>query len=292
MIPRSFARNSWRNWHLIGAVMMIVIGFLATIEAWSDLVRAALQHDQTRQIVLVPIAAAWLIWARRERLRMCEPIGNWNGPVFVVSGWLMWDCGSRYALPLCLHLGGILIVLGCFFAVVGRDVLMRFSPAVATLAFLLPAPWEVHERLAGALRLITTELMLMTYELIGIATDRHGALLTINGVDVPASIACQGVGFAAMVLVAYAFAFGTALRTSVRLLIILASPFAAVVCHVARVLSTSWVYGRYPAHYTGWLDTTAGWLILPVLFGMLAGIVKLLTWASVPVRRYTLAQDS
>ena len=58
------------------------------------------------------------------------------------------------------------------------------------------------------------------------------------------------------------------------------------------MLSTSWVYGRYPAHYTGWLDTTAGWLILPVLFGMLAGIVKLLTWASVPVRRYTLAQDS
>ncbi len=50
-----------------------------------------------------------------------------------------------------------------------------------------------------------------------------------------------------LILVSYAFAFSLPLRNRVRLLILLASPLAAILCNLVRILPTVWVYGqRHP----------------------------------------------
>ena len=46
-----------------------------------------------------------------------------------------------------------------------------------------------------------------------------------------------------LILVSYAFSFSLPLRQSVRFLILLASPFAAIFCNLVRILPTVWVYG-------------------------------------------------
>jgi len=57
--------------------------------------------------------------------------------------------------------------------------------------------------------------------------------------------ACNGMRMVfALVLVSYAFAFSMPLRNGVRLVVLAASPLAAIVCNVIRLIPTIWLYGN------------------------------------------------
>ena len=83
--------------------------------------------------------------------------------------------------------------------------------------------------------------------------------------------------------------FGLPLRNSVRFIVLLASPISAILCNVIRVVPTAYIYG-YASSETGYyLHEVLGWLMLPLSFMILLGVIRLLRWAMVPVMRYSLA---
>ena len=92
-----------------------------------------------------------------------------------------------------------------------------------------------------------------------------------------------------LILVTYAFCFSLPLRNRVRLLILLASPVAAILCNLIRILPTVWVYGSAPVSVAERFHTYSGWLMLAVALLLLLGLVRLLRWAMIPVMRFTLA---
>jgi exosortase/archaeosortase family protein len=101
--------------------------------------------------------------------------------------------------------------------------------------------------------------------------------------------ACNGLRMVfALFLVSAAFAFGTPLRTFVRVILILASPISALFCNVVRLVPTVWLYGSDPEFASTFHDVS-GWLMLPLAFLVLMGIIRALRWALLPVYRYTLA---
>jgi exosortase/archaeosortase family protein len=115
----------------------------------------------------------------------------------------------------------------------------------------------------------------------------------VNHHPVNIAEACNGVRMVfALALVSYTFGFGMPLRNSVRLLILLLSPLAAIVCNVARVLPTVLMIGYASPATAERFHEYAGWLMLPVAFLLLYGIIGLLKWAMIPVTRYTLASQS
>jgi exosortase/archaeosortase family protein len=76
--------------------------------------------------------------------------------------------------------------------------------------------------------------------------------------------------------------------------VLLASPVAAIFCNVVRILPTIWLYGNFPkeagkASVGELFHDFSGWLMLPISFLILLGIIKVLRWAMIPVMRYTLA---
>ena len=79
------------------------------------------------------------------------------------------------------------------------------------------------------------------------------------------------------------FAFGTPLRPSVRAMLLVLSPVAAVVCNVIRVVPTVWLYGHYPDTVGPVFHDLSGWAMLAVAFFLLLGFVRMLRWAEVPV---------
>jgi exosortase/archaeosortase family protein len=120
--------------------------------------------------------------------------------------------------------------------------------------------------------------------------QRAGNRLTINGIDVNIIEACNGLRMVfALILVSYAFSFGLPLRNRVRFLILLASPFAAILCNLIRIMPTVWLYGNAPRNVARAFHDYSGWLMLPIALLMLLGIIRLLRWAMIPVMRYTLA---
>lgn len=291
MIPRTFTRNGWSIWHALGVLLFVPLGVWVCFDAWVDMYRIAVKDEESTHIFLVPVVAAWLVFVRRGRLRLCVPRAAWLGAVFIAAGWLMHSMGDLRNIQASFHGGAVLVAVGCLVTIVGADVFLRFLPAFLVLVFLVPVPGAIRQAIAIPLQTATALVTEHLLELADLPVGRSGNVLSINGVEVAIAEACNGLRMVfALVLVSFAFAFGTPLRTYVRVLIILASPASAVACNVVRLLPTVWLYGYYPSMADTFHDLS-GWVMLPLAFFILLGVIRLLRWALVPVTHYALAYD-
>lgn len=284
--------DRWTKWHVIGAIAMAALGVCATFSAWEDIHRIAAIDEEYSHIFLVPLVAAWMVLVRRMRFRHCKPSGTIVGPILVAIGWLIGSYGFQHGFQSLWHGGAVLVVLGCILSVLGKNVLFRFFPAIAVLVFLVPLPPMVRQKIAIPLQGWTAQISQTMLSVAGIDSEVSGNVLSINGTDVAIAEACNGLRMVfPLILVIYAFTFGMPLRNSVRVLLLLLSPLAAIACNVIRILPTVWLYGNASNHIAEQFHDYAGWIMLPIAFAMLYGIIKVLRWAMIPVTRYTLASQ-
>lgn len=290
MSLRRLINVGWTPWHVIGAVAMAVVGVVATLPAWSDIMAFAAKDEEASHIFLVPIVAAWMAWVRQARIRFCAPRGQYIGPMLVAAGWALYAYGFNRNFQSAWHFGAVLVVLGCILSVLGKNVLIRFLPAFAVLVFLVPVPGTVRQEISMPLQTATAAGTQAMLEIFGVPLDRSGNVLSINGVAVAVAEACNGLRMVfALVLVSYAFAFSLPLRTSVRVIVLLASPLAAIGCNIIRLMPTVWLYGYSSEGVADRFHDISGWLMLPIAFMLLLGIVRILRWALVPVAKFNLA---
>ncbi|MFM9995268.1 MAG: exosortase/archaeosortase family protein [Phycisphaerales bacterium] len=289
-LPRALSRQGWSWWHGAGAVLACGLGVLATFPAWADIYGIAVVDEESSHIFLVPIVAAWMVSVRRVRLLHCPPGGFIVGPALVALGWVLWSLGYRHAIQSFWHGGAVLIVVGCVLTVLGKHVLFRFLPAFVVLAFLVPVPGTVRQEVSLPMQRWGAAAAQVVLETLGFEVEREGNLLSINGLEVAIAEACNGMRMVfALVLVAYTFAYGMPLRNSVRLLVLLGSPLAAIGCNIVRLSVTVLLYGYADKPFADWFHDASGWLMLPVAFLMLMLVIKALRWALIPVARFTLA---
>lgn len=287
---RWLANKGWSPGRVATAVGMAALGVYVTREAWRDIFFIAATDEESSHILLVPIVAIWMAWVRRIRLRFCAPTGTIVGPLLVAVGWFFYWYGYASAMQSLWHAGAVLVVIGCFLSIAGKQVLFRFLPAFAVLLFLIPVPGILRQAIALPLQTATAATAQAIFETAGLRVERSMNLLTINGVDVAVAEACNGMRMVfALVLVSYAFAFSMPLRNSVRFVILVASLLAAMACNVVRLIPTIWLYGYAERATADHFHSLSGWLMLPIAFVLLLGIVRLLRWALIPVARYNLA---
>lgn len=284
------ANFGWTPWHAVGAAAMGAVGVLATLPAWKDIYSIAMNDEEASHIFLVPIVAAWMVWVRRVRLRNCPPTGTFIGPPIVLLGWAASVIGYNYLIQSLWHGGAVAVVVGCVLSVLGVNVLLRFLPAFAVLVFLVPVPGSLRQGIAVPLQTATAAVTQGVMEIMGIAVERSGNRLAINGHDVTVAEACNGMRMVfALVLVSYAFAFSMPLRNIVRLIVLVASPLAAMMCNVIRLVPTIWFFGYATQSFANSFHNFSGWVMLPIAFVLLLGIIRALRWALVPVARFNLA---
>jgi exosortase len=286
---RIFRTDRWTAWHVAAATVMGALAVLATLDAWSDILLIARKNEEYSHIFLVPLVAAAMIYVRRARFRYCKSTGTFIGFVIAGIGWAVHVFGFYHNFESLWHVGAVLVVIGCALSVFGKHALFRFFPAFAVLVFLIPVPGMVRLRVAAPLETWTAHISELLLNAVGLAVTRSGNQLLVGGHPVNIAEACNGLRMVfALILVSYFFGFALPLRNSVRFIILLASPFAAILCNVARILPTVWLYGH--STQTGEVfHDYSGWLMLPISFLILLGIIAALRWAMVPVMRYTLA---
>jgi exosortase/archaeosortase family protein len=125
-----------------------------------------------------------------------------------------------------------------------------------------------------------------------VSATRIGNTLSLNNVDVQIVEACNGLRMVfALLLVSFAFAFGTPLRGYVRATVLLGAPLSAIVCNVVRLVPTVWLYAYHPGPLAVRFHDLSAWVMLFVSLLSLIGVIRLLRWATVPVMRYPLAYD-
>jgi exosortase/archaeosortase family protein len=306
---RRFRTDRWNARHLAAAGVMGALAVLATRDAWADILRHALKDQEYSHIWLVPVVAFFMVYVRRLRIRHCRPVGTGVGVSVALTGWLVSLWGFYHGVQSLWHGGAVLVVLGCVLSVLGKHALFRFFPAAAVLVFLVPLPGRVRQQVAIPLQSWTAQVSEVVLETFGVPIERSGNLLSVRRhdratvavssapaaadgkvIDINIVEACNGLRMVwPLILMSYAFSFGLPLRNWVRMLILLASPLAAIACNVLRILPTIWLYGNASDRVAQAFHDYSGWPMLPLSFLLLMGIIRLLRWAMIPVMRYTLA---
>jgi len=290
------ARYGWSSKHLVLVLVLLAAAVFAGIDQWRDIFMIASRDEEASHIYLVIPIAIWLVWIRRVRFRRWPPRPSWVGVILILAGFILMQFGLRNAFQAGLHGGAVLMAIGAITAVVGTQVMANFFPAVAILALLVPIPGNLRLAIAGPLQNATARVTTSTLEMMGFYVERSGNLVNINDMPVAVAEACNGMRMVfALLLVAYAFAFTVPLRNSVRVLVLLLSPVAAIICNVFRLAPTVIMYGNQERLPEGWPDAfhdIAGWMMLPIAFLMLLGITRALRWAMIPTYRFTLATQS
>ena len=291
-VPRTLVRNGWTMWHGLVGVAMVGLGFFLTKHMWAEIWRVALD-EQSGYLALVPAVAFWLAYVRRQRLQFCCPVRTWVGPVLVAVGWLINAWGQHADHLVVWEVGALLIIVGCLISAVGTDVLRRFFPAFLVLVFLIPIPDTVAPRIAGVIQSVTADVTQIVYGSLGLDLTRAGKQIVVNDVAVPLTETGSVLSvMMVFILMSYAFAFGMPLRNSARAVILAMSPLTALFCIVARSLATTWVYGRLELKQVQLIMDVSAWIMIAAALVCLYGVVRLLAWASVPIRRLPLAYDT
>lgn len=292
VVARALARSGWTRWRLFGAIALLAVAGTLIGQLWIDLARITLTAPGMAYLPLVPAVIGWMVWVRRRRLRLCRPGGHLAAPVVVLAGGLLYQLGTGTTAAagpslLALHAGGWLVIVGCLMAVCWQGV-VQFRPAVAALAFAVPAPLLVHEGWAGPIHRGVAELSWTLCHMLGV-TGGGATGLSIH--QISRAMAEVGSGLPlllALCLVAYAFAFSRPWRWSVRALILGLSPVAAVLCGIIGLAVTAWLLDRLsPGVESLWWISR--WGILLAALAALAGLLRLLAWATMPLRLYPRA---
>jgi exosortase len=265
-------------------------GVLATFDAWADVAEIVERDPESSQVYLVPVVAAWLFWVRRERLRGYVPNNRWLGPVLVALGWVLHREGDILLVQSLWHFGALVVVAGCLLSIAGAGLFLRFLPVFAAFCFLVPVPGRVRLGISVPLQSWTAESAQLIFETMGVSVERSGNLLRINGQEVMVAEACNGLRMVfSLVMVSFAFSYGVPLRNGVRVLIVLLSPLTAILFNVVRMIPVVWAYGQFSSDFAATIHDVSAWLMLPIAFLSLLGLMRLLRWAHVPVAPYTLA---
>jgi exosortase len=287
---RTITHSRWHWWHFAIAIALGVLAVVINLQPWRDIYTIAMNDEEQSHIFLAPVVALWMALARRIRLRNCFPEGTIFGPAIAIIGAVMGTLGYESNVQSFWHAGAIVLLIGAVITALGKNVLFRFLPAFAVLAFLVPVPGTIRQAISVPLQTASAACTQVLLEAVGVEVVRSGNLLTINDVPVAVAEACNGMRMVfALVLVSYAFAFSLPLRNSVRFLVLLFSPAAALVCNVLRLLPTTLVYGYSTRQNGETFHDVSGWLMLPIAFLLLMGVIRVLQWALVPIMRYNLA---
>jgi len=280
----------WTYSHAIAAAVMGALGVVATFEAWQDIFSFPMEEAEYSHIFLVPIVALWMVYSRRLRIRHCKPIGTLLGVIIALAGWLLYLYGYYNGYQTLWHAGAVTVVIGCILSVLGKHALVRFFPAFAVLIFMIPVPPHYRLEIALPLQSWTAEVSQAVLELMTVPVERFGDKLVVNGQELMIIEACNGLRMVfALILVSYAFSFGLPLRNSVRAIVLLASPVSAILCNIVRIVPNALVFGYGSKEVGNFVHDHGGWLMLPISFLILLGVIRLLRWAMVPVMKYSLA---
>lgn len=277
-------------------VALAVLAVLAFRTVWTELFYRAAFSSELSHIFAVPPATALLLWVRRRRWGQGRVRGLWVGPALVLLGVAMYVSSEHLSADTLWFGGAVTALVGAAVSVWGVEALLRFAPAWLCMYFVIPVPAVAHRLVANHLQHVSTALAADLIKLLGVAVDRSGWLLTVNGYPLNVAEACSGIrSLFALSITIFVFAFARGFRWPVRLILLLCFPLIAVICNVVRLAVTAWTYGSWGATAGAVVHDTFGWLTFALACLLCMQVEAVLAWAGLrtatPADAATPAKD-
>lgn len=188
----------------------------------------------------IPFIAAYLVWARRERIMALAPTPSaWGFPV-LIAGLLAFVLGMRASEPFVARVSLPLILLGLSLLLAGGRITRQTWPGILYLLFMIPLPWGTVKQVTYRSRLFDADATATLLRLMGIPVYHDGVLLHLPNVNLEVADACSSIpAIAALLSLGVAYAAVANRPTWIRVTLIAATLPLAIGANIVRITSTA-----------------------------------------------------
>ena len=247
------------------------------------LIREWVQFPALSHGFAIPIIAAYLVWARRDRLRAAaiEP-SLWGLPIIAVGllGLVLGvqaqeSFAARASLPVTL--------LGLTIGLAGGRVAREAWIGIAYLGFMVPLPWATLKLITYRSRLFDANVSAYALGWLGVPVYQDGVVLQLPNITLEVADDCSSIpAIAALASLGVAYAALTWRPVGVRATLVLAAIPLAISANIVRITSTAaaayyigrWTLGTAYHHFNGTVNFLLTFMLLMLLDRGLAALTR------------------
>lgn len=253
---------------VLGTMGVVLWAYWATlmevVERWAN-------DPQYSHGFLVPLFSAYLLWMRRDQLKMGDLRARWWG-LGVVAGAVILRLASHFFYQPWLDTASLLVCLaGIAVAAGGRRALIWAGPSILFLVFMLPLPYRFQTMLGGSLQRIATLASAYVLQTLGVPAVTEGNVILLTDTRLGVVEACNGLS---MLFTFFALATAVAILSHrswpEKIAIFFSAVPIAILANVVRITVTGLLFeaSQDDLARTVFHDL-AGWLMMPLALGML-----------------------
>ena len=262
--PASLAASAERrSVNVVFVAALAASFFVAYLPTYLRLADGAWRTEQEGHGPLIMLAAAWLAWQQRKKLRSVDMRPAFAaGWIILILSLLVMAVTRSQDIPMIEVATQIPVILGCLLLVGGWPLARLFAFPLAFLIFSIPPPGWLLDAFTVPLKVWISDVVSNFLYNVGYPVAQNGAMIMIGSYELMVKDACSGINSifalsAIGVFYVHEFVPDSPIR---RLILILSIVPITVLANVFRVVTL--VLGAY---YLG-VDTIEG------LFHDLTGI--------------------
>ena len=265
-IPAAISRAFY--WQLL--VILVLLG-LIYCDVVLHLIRDWWTDPDYSHGFVVPFFSAYLIWARRDRLRSEQIRGSVWGLTLIIFGLALMIIGNIGAELFLSRTSLLWLIAGLIVYFFGWRFFRLLAFPWAFLFLMIPLPAILFNQVTFPLQLLASNLATHALRFVGIPVLREGNVITLPALPLEVAEACSGIrSLISLGVVAIVYGYLFESRNSLRLVLALAAVPIAVLANVARIVGTGLLVQYWnPQKALGFFHEFSGWVIFMIATGLL-----------------------
>lgn len=220
---------------------------------------------------LVPLAAAYFAWRKRERLRALPLRSSLWGLAVVLGSQVVFLVGYLGAEFFLQRFSFLLLLTGVILFLHGWARLRALAFPLALLILMIPLPAIIFNAVAVPLQLIASRWAEVFLQAVRVPVFREGNILILAQQTLNVTEACSGVrSLVSLGTLALVLAYLLPVSLWLRGFIVMSALPITLLTNAFRVAGTGLLgqfWGREVAE--GFFHTFSGWLVFLLAFGLL-----------------------
>jgi exosortase B len=168
--------------------------FVAYLPTYLKLAGGAWQTEQEGHGPLIMIAAAWLAWQQRDRLRSIDlrpaPVAGW---IILLLSLLLMAVTRSQDLTMVEVATQIPVLLGCLLLIGGWPLARIFAFPLAFLVFSIPPPGWLLDAFTVPLKVWVSDVVSNFLYQLGYPVAQNGVMIMIGSYELMVKDACSGM---------------------------------------------------------------------------------------------------
>ena len=275
--------KSWsrRNAHFAwGPVLIGVLTAAIYCRVLAKLVTDWWQIPDFSHGFLVPIFAAYVVWAKRKSLLNTKIAPTWSGLAVVALGLVVLLLGVYGAELFLSRISLVILLAGLVLCFGGWHLLKELRFALLVLLLAIPIPSIIFNEITLPLQILASKLASALLPLFGVPVLREGNVIALPAMKLEVAEACSGIR-SLMSLFTLSIFYGYFLEKSFlrRAILALASIPIAIAANAVRILGTGLCVQYWdPDKAMGFFHEFSGWVMFLVSLGCLFVIHRTMCW--------------